>query len=226
VLSDAVERRQLSATVAREINKLPDELAEPLRQRVQAGARLQHKDIEEVRAQMAREGRVHPRLARPAHLAEAGAGGERAAPSAAEAAGARPTGDLPEGPEAGAALPPPPELVPPRWLEEGPHRVVRSDKEAFEQIQQEYQRLRASGLPSAPPPPAAAGAAEPGLEQPAPGRSPTGAPAGASESLAALLDELDLRRLRPVLLYGIERGMSCAGLWQHILELRRPERPG
>src|SRR5438067_2855585 len=50
VLSDAVERRQISATVAREINKLPDEIAEKLRWRVQQGARLQQKDIDEARA--------------------------------------------------------------------------------------------------------------------------------------------------------------------------------
>jgi hypothetical protein len=57
-------------------------------------------------------------------------------------------------------------------------------------------------------------------------RSQTEAPAGASITLAELLSELDLTRLRQLLLYGIERGMSCAGLWQHILELRRLERPG
>src|SRR5256714_405687 len=63
VLSDAVERRQISATVAREINKLPDEIAERLRQRVQDGARLLQKDIDETRAHMARDGIVHPRRA-------------------------------------------------------------------------------------------------------------------------------------------------------------------
>ena len=57
-------------------------------------------------------------------------------------------------------------------------------------------------------------------------RSQTEAPAGAGITLAELLSELDLTRLRQLLLYGIERGMSCAGLWQHILELRRLERPG
>ena len=57
-------------------------------------------------------------------------------------------------------------------------------------------------------------------------RSQTEAPAGASITAAKLLSELDLMRLRQLLLYEIERGMSCAGLWQHILELRRLERPG
>jgi hypothetical protein len=56
-------------------------------------------------------------------------------------------------------------------------------------------------------------------------RSQTAAPAGASITLAELLSELDLARPRQLLLYGIERGMSCAGLWRHILELRRLERP-
>src|SRR5438067_1528207 len=61
VLADAVERRQIAATVAREINKLPDDVAEELRKRIQAGERLQVSDIGEVRAQLAAAGVVNPR---------------------------------------------------------------------------------------------------------------------------------------------------------------------
>src|SRR5918911_158870 len=61
VLADAVERRQIAATVAREINKLPDDVAEELRKRIQAGEKLQVSDIDEVRAQLAAAGVVNPR---------------------------------------------------------------------------------------------------------------------------------------------------------------------
>src|SRR5437763_5113318 len=49
VLADAVEHRQTAATVAREINKLPDDAAEDLRKRVQAGEQLHVSDVDEVR---------------------------------------------------------------------------------------------------------------------------------------------------------------------------------
>ena len=61
VLADAVERRQLSATAAREINKLPDEVAEDMRRRVQAGEKFQISDIQEIRAQLQAAGVVNPR---------------------------------------------------------------------------------------------------------------------------------------------------------------------
>ena len=61
VLADAVERRQIAATVAREITKLPDDVAEALRKRIQAGEKFQVSDVEEVRAQLAAAGVVNPR---------------------------------------------------------------------------------------------------------------------------------------------------------------------
>src|SRR5918911_3375749 len=61
VLADAVERRQIAATVAREINKLPDDVAEELRKRIQAGEKLQVSDIDEIRAHLAAAGVVNPR---------------------------------------------------------------------------------------------------------------------------------------------------------------------
>jgi hypothetical protein len=41
----------------------------------------------------------------------------------------------------------------------------------------------------------------------------------AKATLAELLVDLELRRVQHLLLYGIERGMSCAGLWRHIQDL-------
>jgi hypothetical protein len=103
---------------------------------------------------------------------------------------------------------------------------VHSGKETFHKIQQDDQRLRSFVLPNdtppgpgtaAPGPVSAAltraiGPEEPVPETPEQGRSPTEAPAGAT--LTDLIADLDLRRVRQLLLHGIERGMSCGGLWQ------------
>jgi ParB/RepB/Spo0J family partition protein len=61
VLADAVARRQISATAAREIIQLPDDDLAEFRQRVQAGERLQTNDVARVRARLAADGAVHPR---------------------------------------------------------------------------------------------------------------------------------------------------------------------
>ena len=132
-------------------------------------------------------------------------------------------------------MPSPEEIALPRWLDVDQHRSVHSDKEAFHRIQQDYQRLRASVLPNdttlgpgtaAPGPGSTAltgatGSEEPGPQTPGQGRSRADVPASAA--LADLLADLDLMRLRQLLLYGIERGMSCGGLWQHIRDLATPE---
>jgi ParB-like chromosome segregation protein Spo0J len=224
LLSDAVERRQISATVAREINKLPDEIAERLRQRVQEGAKLLQKDIDETRAHMARDGIVHPRLApRADRMPEPVLEGEVGASVTAGRDMTMPTHHPAEAHDTFSGLTE--ETALPRWLDVDQHHAVHSDKEAFHRIQHGYQRLRASLLPHDPPagPGTAAPApVSPGLQEPAPdtseqGRSPSDMPAGAT--LAKLLVDLDLRHVRHLLLYGIERGMSCAGLWQHIQDL-------
>ncbi len=61
VLADAVERRQISATAAREMMKLPDEEVISFKQRVQAGERLQTNDVAVARARLEAEGIVNPR---------------------------------------------------------------------------------------------------------------------------------------------------------------------
>ena len=112
---------------------------------------------------------------------------------------------------------------------------INSDREAFHRIQQDYQRLRASVLPDDTTPgpgtgapgssstalTGATGPEEPGPQTPGQGRSLAEVPA--RTALADLLADLDLMRVRHLLLYGIERGMSCAGLWQHIRDLAAPE---
>lgn len=65
VLADAVERRQIAASTARDIMKLPDEEITTFRFRVQSGERLQLNDIATARARLAAEGVVNPRRKRP-----------------------------------------------------------------------------------------------------------------------------------------------------------------
>ncbi|MGH2388174.1 MAG: ParB/RepB/Spo0J family partition protein [Chloroflexota bacterium] len=61
VLADAVERRQISATAARDIKQLPDEEVMAFRNRVLAGERLQTNDIAAARARLAAAGVINPR---------------------------------------------------------------------------------------------------------------------------------------------------------------------
>jgi ParB family transcriptional regulator, chromosome partitioning protein len=61
VLADAVERRQISATAARDIKKLPDEEVMAFRNRVLAGERLQTNDVAAARARLAAAGVINPR---------------------------------------------------------------------------------------------------------------------------------------------------------------------
>lgn len=97
VLADAVERGQISATAAREISKLPDEGAEQLRQRVQAGERLHVSDIQAVRAEMQAAGIVNPRWnPRPSDSRKQGIMGPTPASQAAQRAAGVPA-DCPDG---------------------------------------------------------------------------------------------------------------------------------
>jgi ParB family chromosome partitioning protein len=61
ILADAVERRQIGASVAREVLKLPDDELEALRNRVERGERLQMNDIAKARARLQAEGIFNPR---------------------------------------------------------------------------------------------------------------------------------------------------------------------
>lgn len=65
VLADAVERRQLSATAAREIKKLPNDEVMEFRQRVLRGERLQTNDVAAARARLEASGIINPRRRGP-----------------------------------------------------------------------------------------------------------------------------------------------------------------
>ena len=56
-LADAVQRRQISATAARDIKQLPDEEVMAFRNRVLAGERLQTNDVAAARARLAAAGK-------------------------------------------------------------------------------------------------------------------------------------------------------------------------
>jgi ParB family chromosome partitioning protein len=65
VLADAVERRQIPPSVARDIMKLPEEEVERFRARVQAGDRVHLNDVAETRARLTAAGVVNPRRKPP-----------------------------------------------------------------------------------------------------------------------------------------------------------------
>lgn len=66
VLADAVERRQISASAAREIMKLPDDEVLSFRARVSRGEQLQINDVATARARLAAEGVTNARRKGPA----------------------------------------------------------------------------------------------------------------------------------------------------------------
>ncbi len=65
ILADAVERRQISATAARDITRLPDEQLQEFRARVEAGEIIQSNDVAVARAHLRAQGYIHPRLKKP-----------------------------------------------------------------------------------------------------------------------------------------------------------------
>ena len=73
VLREAVEARQISASVAREITKLTVEAAAELRRRVQAGEKLQMRAVAEARARLVAAGIVNPRRKRSNAVGDDGA---------------------------------------------------------------------------------------------------------------------------------------------------------
>src|SRR6185437_3515206 len=71
VLADAVERRQISATAARDIKQLPDEEVMAFRNRVLAGERLQTNDVAAARARLAAAGVINPKRKTARHADQA-----------------------------------------------------------------------------------------------------------------------------------------------------------
>jgi ParB family transcriptional regulator, chromosome partitioning protein len=227
VLADAVERRQIAATVAREINKLPDDVTGELRKRIQAGEKLQVSDIDEVRAQLAAAGVVNPRW-NPRR-----SDGPPEAPRQ-ERPPAR--GSCGDGPPEETA-PSSPALSP---AEQAAAEVLRScvtpDDDALRSTAHEPAPPSPHG-PTAPQttvaprqPPDTSVIALPERAEPA--RPPSAlnrvepATRESGPSLRAILQRLGgaYDVYEEALLYGLERGWSCAGLLQQSRRERDAER--
>jgi ParB/RepB/Spo0J family partition protein len=221
VLADAVERRQIAATVAREINKLPDDVAEDLRKRVQAGERFQVSDIEAIRAHLAAAGVVNPRWN----------------PRRSDGLPETPRQETP--PTCGSYADGPPEAAAPSSLtlspaEQAAAEVLRSrvtpcddtlrstaHEPAAPSSPHDHPAPRTSVAPRQPPeepvivPPSALNRAESAVREGGP-------------SLGAILQRLGgaYDVYEEALLYGLERGWSCAGLLQQSRRERdaRPRR--
>lgn len=210
-LADAVERRQIAVSVAREINKLADEAANLLRRRVEAGEKIQMADIKETRRQLAEAGIVNPRLSPRA---------DRSTPGAPTAGAARVSPQ-----EKGREVSPPAlhsKGEPPPWPASSAYDPSKGAVEgAMRKIMADYALYRSTSL-SEPAAPAQTGSsaaprAKSSLRPPtasAPLRRGTHDEVG--EGLPDLLAGLDRARLERVLLFALDQGWTVAGLLQQI----------
>jgi hypothetical protein len=223
VLADAVERRHIAATVAREINKLPDDVAEDLRRRIQAGERFQVADIAEIRAHLAAAGVVNPRWnPRPSVSAQRSEAPPAAQAGRPEAEGGRceevsgehvpsrcfATEPAPAQPDAGPVL---------RLPTTPPSTVGGSQEPSPQRTGQQWPQP--ADTRRAEPPAAAATKATKTEESQSTPNAPLNRAEAARDtgpSLAHILRRLG--EAYPVyeaaLLYGVARGWSCAGLLQ------------
>jgi ParB/RepB/Spo0J family partition protein len=232
VLADAVERRQLTASVAREINKLPDGAANLLRRRVEAGERVRLSDVHKVRQQLEAAGIVNPRLSprgdRPmpgTSVVEVDVEGAQGAEEHARMAESSPLAET-----GSTSLPEHVEL--PSWLAQSEHHHHgRTIESAQRKIQQDYElyRLTALSTPAAPSPGSSrtthssedsmtstAGEERPSLTM----RNPAQHNDKVSETLSDLLAGLDRVRVEKLLLFAVERGWSITGLLHNIRAVR------
>src|SRR4051794_1686245 len=103
VLADAVRRRQVAASVVRDLQKLPGDIVRDFKGRIERGERVQGNDVLAVRLELEAAGRVNPlrmggrrkradtvppaQAPAPAHLAAPSPGPPTASPDAAPATG-------------------------------------------------------------------------------------------------------------------------------------------
>lgn len=198
ILADAVERRQIAASVAREINKLPDDVADDLRRQVQDGARLQMSAILELRARLAAQGVTNPRRkARPAAVLDVQSGLEPAGktpaaghlPADAEDTALSTTMEAPSRP---LETPPAPRTV--AMIAVPAPVTAHADKIAEGPIGAEQSRGDDQAL-SAP-------------------LNRAEARDRGDQTFAALVAAVDWPTVESLLLYGVEHGWTCAGLLQ------------
>ena len=219
VLADAVERRQISASVARQIQQTePLDYAAQLRRRVQAGEKLQQHDIDAARAQMKRDGVTNPRLSRGVPIATLLEKYSLDSPLVRT-----PHEPLDTGVELSEERAPAPADEAVSWLEPDQSRTARTEEEAWAHLQEGYRRYRGSmtrseptALPSRQPLPAADRDRVPPKAGAASAPVHLHSPDDEAATLSHLLAEGDRTWLMRVLTYGTERGFTCAGLLQQV----------
>jgi ParB family chromosome partitioning protein len=224
ILRDAVEQRQISASVAREITKLPVEEAAELRRRVQAGAKLQLSAIEEARARLATAGIVNPRRKLPSDSE----GGITPAPAL----------PVPQDPRSGTGE------------RQAPRRPSTAAPDAYEQLSGLAPWRIASLAPTSESAMAQPGPDASPEEWPIPAAAlpvpktvitPSGSPHEERESavlplnraeatpergpsleamVSALADQ-SYDQIAEILAYGVSRGWTCAALFQMVRRARR-----
>lgn len=240
ILSDAVERGQIAMSVAREITKLADTAASLLRQRVEAGESVQMSDIRAMRHYLREAGIVNPRLSpradRTVRVTEPMVGTESERED--------PTSPLPETDNEALLSPGDKPIDFPTWPKaSSQNRSSRSIAAALKQIEQDYQRYRATSPtdlapattkqasheqaslpianPSFPLSSPMAGRTT-GCDRRANGPDQTDASRReATHALHELLAGLDSSRLEQLLYFAIERGWTVAGLLQ-VIQRRGP----
>lgn len=218
-LADAVERRQIAVSVAREISKLPDEAADALRERVQQGAKLQLSDVWDVRNELSAAGVVNPRrkIRMTAEQVEQ-----------AEQAMNR-TGEVNLNPSAPIRTRPTPPLVAP-LLQLGVSDMGANSLTAdVEQRPATAPAIRTpSGrepeMPKAPGGRLHASAAtmeDVRLEDRGPSPLNRAQTSGADgPTLAELVAGIQWEAVEPLLFYGVSRGWSCVGLLTEVRRIR------
>lgn len=214
ILADAVERHQIAASVAREIGKLPDEVADALRDDVQRGARLQLSDVGEARQRLAAAGIANPRRKAPPRPEEPvmpeqapTAPRRPALPSQTDAVAA--TVEAPALPRPSAAPVSQPYQPPARPMPETetPQRAVSTKTVRPLKEAQESAQLSLEGAVRKEREVSLFNRAEKSDSE--------------SVTLAALVANVDLAVVEPLLFYGVDHGWSCAGLLQEMRSMSK-----
>ncbi len=206
VLADAVERQQITTSVAREISKLPDEEADALRRQVEDGAHLRVVDILERRTKLAEQGITNPRRKKvgPPVATETWietSVEENVPERISPPADTRATVMVPSVSGSERVKPTPTLTSGPRRVSQHPLPIVTEMDTPVEKVTRDDRREAVVNPPR-----------EKEMAVLTLNRAETEKPAG--PSLDSLVTAADWSTVESLLFYGVERGWSCAGLLQ------------